>query len=241
MLDTNKFKSFVVNDKARAYKRGFIDLEMKLLDAQQQVNEITTILELGIGSGRKQEWWNDATTNNTLVAGVDHFDFRHEECAEWNKFDKWKRNQLMAEESFATRPRIKPLYRFTSYSTDTVKAVHSALNTSTIDVILDDSCEANYPAQKDALPVWKSSLSPTGCFISETPDGNGTPAWRSVSHEQRMQNFAELTEMGMIIFDMSEYRTDPQEDFASNYLGFYAHDLSVYQSVIDEYSKHILK
>lgn len=241
MLDTEKFKNLVAGDKCRAWKRGFIDFEIELLNAQQTVKEITHIVELGIGNGKKQEFWNDASTEDTAIGGVDHFDFRNPECSGFFKFDKWKKNQEMAEETFSTRSRIHTLYGCNSYSPDTPKSMVEKLKIDKFDVVLDDSCEANYPAQKHFITVWKDYISSTGCLITETPDGNGTSDWRSVSHEDRMKNFKELAEMGWIIFDMSEYRKDFHEDFSSNYIGFYAPDMSIYQSVIDKYKNHIVK
>jgi len=240
MLNVNNLESLFKETNARTYLRGFVPFFVDVLNAQQSVSPITSILELGIGAGLKHAAWHDASDANTTIGGIDHFDYRKTSMRNMGNFEHWKNCQINSENLFSTRERIKVLYD-KAYIESSVIKIKELMDVTSIDVIVDDSCAGPFEKVKPSLATWKNSISLKGCYISETPDGNGTPLWRSETIEEHFEHFRILREeQDMIVFDFSPIRIDFCLDYSSNFLGFYAPDMSIYQSVIDKYKQYII-
>jgi len=239
MVDVDSFVKMALFDKARAYKRGFFPFIVDAIRAQQQHNDITSIVEIGIGSGRNHVSWHDSSSEDTAVGGIDIFDYRLPKCANMSNFDKWKRNQIYALQDFENRPRIHTCYGMSGYEDSSIIALLEKMNRTKIDFVRDDGLTGPWEAVRGSFPPWKKYISEHGFFISETPDGNGTPTWWAESTETHLEHFAELKTHGLIVFDMSSFRDNDDPDFSSSYLGFWAPNMSLYTDLIGKYRQYI--
>jgi hypothetical protein len=124
------------------------------------------------------------------------------------------------------------------YIPETVDRALSAISTEKFDIVIDDGATV-WPDMRNSLPAWKSAVSDTGCYITETPDGNGD-SLRDMSMVLHQSRFEELVVHGMVIFDLSEFKDINENDHYGNFVGIWAPNINSYTAVIKKYEEYIV-
>ena len=94
---------------------------------------------------------------------------------------------------------------------------------------------------KDSLDVWKPYIDANGIFVTETPDGNGTPDWRAETYEEHMEHFAILAEKGITVLDLKSFQPDwavGDEDWESTFIGFWSPNPTIHDIIMAKYGKY---
>jgi len=240
MLDINKFKQTVdERDTLRFNMRGFTNFVADMLEAAQQQQPIKSLCEIGVSRGVKHRMWCDITTDDCEIVGVDIFDpDRPEHYALRNEISHIN-SLVVAKNRAHMYPKLTLILGEDGYIPETVDRALSAISSEKFDIVIDDGA-TTWPATKPSLPVWSRAVSDTGCYITETPTGNGDTQ-KDVSLAQNKIWFEELVVHGMVIFDLSEFKTNGDEHGAyGNFVGIWAPTINLYTTVVNKYKEYIV-
>lgn len=228
----------------RRHRRGFLPFYTDIL-AKIERNDLA---EIGVsGAGSQLQWHLDVGFKN--VIGVEVIDYpsmtirKNGKKLEGEIAEKWKRKieaGIASYESNGSPPEVQLFYGYSGYHEEDVDLVVSMSNSDKFDMIIDDGA-TGWPEMRLALPVWKKHLKDRGVFISETPDGNGTDQWRSMTMDEHLANFKEISEFGLRVYDMKEFQPEEARhviDVSSTYLGFYVNDEDYFSDILDKYERY---
>ena len=230
----------------RRVERGFAPFVIDTAQRALSNNTNPAIVELGISGGGSQLEWKEYF--NGSVYGVDLFcrDHRAKYQTElgFGYFrDNFERIALDTDNANIEMitAGIVPFWGYDAYTESTAVMVEEA-HTAPVDFVLDDAAPGG-GALNGLMSAWRSHISPTGCIVSETPFGNGTKHVFDMSTSVIQAHCNTLADQGMILFNMAEYaklRTPPITGYIMNYLGFYAHDYSLYADILKKYEHNIV-
>ena len=242
MLDVRKYRQksnrSQFRESTRSEKRGFTRFVADMLYASQQQQPIKSLCEIGVSRGRKQRMWCEVTTDDCEIVGVDvydpdnpyHYALRHEIV----HID----NLIHAKVQTAAYTKCTLVLGEDGYIPETVDRALSAISTEKFDIVIDDGA-TSWPDMRDSLPSWSRAISDTGCYITETPDGNGD-SMKDVSMMHHQIRFEELVVHGMVIFDLSEFKDGSDNNHYGNFVGIWAPNLDLYTTVIKKYEEYIV-
>ena len=242
MLDVRKYRQksnrSQFRESTRSEKRGFTRFIADMLYASQQQQPIKSLCEIGVSWGRKQRMWCEVTTDDCEIVGVDlyepdrpeHYELRHEITHIGALIDAKKKAVMYS--------KLTLLLGEDGYIPETVDRALSAISTEKFDIVIDDGA-TSWPDMRDSLPSWSRAISDTGCYITETPDGNGD-SMKDVSMMHHQIRFAELVVQGMVIFDLFKFKDINENDHYGNFVGIWAPNLDLYTTVIKKYEEYIV-
>ena len=236
MINIEHYNEQIIHE-SRSLSRGFTPIIVDMIHAQQTVKPVESVCEIGVSGGGKQLMWSTAMDHKFPVVGIDYID----PCD--SQFEQTEPHHVYEIRTTAldwTSPydNITLLLGKSGYITDTVTGalLHAP---DKFDLVFDDGA-TGWPLMRESLSVWKRGISPTGCYISETPDGNGDTIWGIVPLEEHLVNLASVSlNTGMIIFDTLAFAT-PDGSMNGHYLGIWAPDMEIYKSVIQKYEQYIV-
>ena len=238
MLDVKKWKKLADDESLRCSQRGFSNFVADMLYASQQQQPIKSLCEIGVSQGSKIRIWCEVTTDDCEIVGVDMFDpdnpyhyaLRHEIV----HIDNLIRAKAISDDI----SKLTLVLGEDGYIPETVDRALSAISTEKFDIVIDDGA-TSWPDMRDSLPAWKSAVSDTGCYITETPDGNGN-SMKDVSMMHHQIRFAEISVHGMVIFDLSVFKDIIENGHYGNFVGIWAPNLDLYATVIKKYEEYIV-
>jgi hypothetical protein len=239
MLDVIKYKQTAIDESLRCELRGFTNFVSDVLAAAQQQQPIKGLCEIGVSQGSKHRMWCEVTTDDCDIVGVDvydpdraeHYALRHEII----HID----NLIRAREVLEDYPKLSYVLGEDGYLAETVDRALSAISSDKFDIVLDDGATC-WPDMRNSLPSWSRAITATGCYITETPTGNGDTQ-KEVDLEQNKIWFEELVVHGMVIFDLSEFNQDGDEhDNYGNFVGIWAPNIDLYVTVVKKYEEYIV-
>jgi hypothetical protein len=232
----------------RSLERGFHVFSAIAADRSFQLTNSKTpsLVELGIGGGGSLLEWQDYFTGK--VYGCDLFCrdsksyYDNNDGYEYYRdhFD-WLCDDTDSAIKRLTEAGIANFWGVDAYSESTAKMIQTS-HGELIDFVLDDAAPSD-GALCGLIPAWKNYISQTGCIVSQTPFGNGTPSIVKLTREQCLEKCEILADQGMILFDMHEYATkdpNPRIENIISYLGFYSKDYSNYEELLKKYDHNIV-
>lgn len=255
MSETNRYINFEIY---RFAWRGFSPFYKDLLEHINGFKCINALCEIGISTGDKQIMWGEIYPMAKII-GIDILDPINSDptqepyCNMVDSVQVYKRRLEWQQLAFEKLKKlsvdnISYYHGFDGYSKDTANMISNIYGK--IDILIDDAA-IDWPEMRDAFPTWKDIIIADGIFISESPDGNGTPKYAAIDkevHLERMQWLAKHT--NQVVFDFKEFAFFPSKDIAppshnpwtieGNYLSIGCHDYSYYMPVIKKYEKYIV-
>lgn len=232
----------------RRVERGFSSFVAAAANRCFEITESAkpSLVELGIGGGGNHLQWQEYFTGD--IYGVDLFDNSKRDFYNTSDgygyyrdyFDELVEDTNNAQKSL-NEAGIKHYWGLDAYSESTAKIIADE-HQYPIDFVLDDAAPSD-GALRGLNPAWQNVLADTGCMITETPFGNGTPEVVSYSREKCMHYLNILADEGMILLDMSEYATkdpNPKIDYIISYLGFYSPNYNNYDELLQTYEHNIV-
>jgi hypothetical protein len=238
----------------RLADRGFYPFYETLLNHINSMFMVNRVMEIGVGGGFKITKWAQIFPNAGVV-GLDDFDIWMDENSE--KFKDYPRDEVDDALKFY-RTIYELCNKNAAYWADVWQNITlhrdidgycpSAVNIvmkeddRLFDIIVDDgACESLF--NRHVWDVWKDSLQTHGIFVNETPSGNGTPSYMSMTKAEHMEIFNFLAEeYGQVVFGFRQYANLEHEDknmSHSNYLSIRCHDYRLYMPVIEKF-KHCI-
>ena len=238
MLDVKKWKKLADDESLRCSQRGFSNFVADMLYASQQQQPIKSLCEIGVSQGSKIRIWCEVTTDDCEIVGVDMFDpdnpYHYELRHEIVHID----NLIHAKVQTAAYTKCTLVLGEDGYIPETVDRALSAISYEKFDIVIDDGA-TSWPDMRDSLPSWSRAISDTGCYITETPDGNGD-SMKDVSMMHHQIRFEELVVQGMVIFDLFKFKDINENDHYGNFVGIWAPNLDLYTTVIKKYEEYIV-
>jgi len=242
MLDINKYKQTVSTsargEPTRSEKRGFTNFVADMLEAAQQQQPIKSLCEIGVSWGHKQRMWCEVTTDDCEIVGVDIYDPDRPEHYALRNNHHHIDALIDAKKKAVMYPKLTLILGEDGYIPETVDIALSTISSEKFDIVIDDGA-VRWPNMRESLPSWSRAVSNTGCYITETPTGNGEPQ-QDVSLIQNKIWFEELVVQGMVIFDLSEFKDIIENDHYGNFVGIWAPNLDLYTTVIKKYEEYIV-
>lgn len=229
---------------SRPFFRGLLDIQYDLITCGQQNRPFTTVCELGIGGGGKQNLWKRCGAD--LVVGIDILDESEMKNPDGAQ-DKAAQENLI--------PGVEYYWNMDGYNANTLVLINRIF-----DLVLDDGDTGEifrtrifqdgtitkYTNKKNVLNVWRDWIADDGLFISETPDGYEFAEPRPL--EYHMPAFEHLASTGMVIFDTSKFKApiDLREtksrrvEHMSCHMGVYTKRWDIYKPAMEKYKDHII-
>ena len=238
MLDVKKWKKLADDESLRCSQRGFSNFVADMLYASQQQQPIKSLCEIGVSQGSKIRIWCEVTTDDCEIVGVDMFDPDNPYHYALRHDFVHIENLIHAKVQTAAYAKCTLVLGEDGYIPETVDRALSAISSEKFDIVLDDGATV-WPDMRNSLPAWGRAISDTGCYITETPDGNGD-SQKDVSMSQHQIRFEELVVQGMVIFDLSEFKDGSDNNHYGNFVGIWAPNIDFYATVIKKYEEYIV-
>ena len=234
--------------------RGFSPIVGDLIERLSETQDITSVLELGIGGGGSHEKWAQAGAD--IVGGIElfHPDVVNELIGGANMQEFWHQSYKFLHESTIPQngQRFKEpcVYRFSHgldvYADETPKEYHNQHGIDEWHIICDDSANG-VNLQHPFVPLWKDYLSQNGIMISMNPNGYGTDEARCASWSDNVNMFREHSQHGMVIFDCMPFVKDSwqHEQYGSiasgRWMGVYTPNMDLYRDIYLKYEEHVVE
>jgi hypothetical protein len=210
MLNLDDFKDHVVF--SRITDRGGRDILFDFMKKRNEIDPISSILELGIGGGGKHLIWTDilSDVDDRLVFGVERFSPNSDwaskmtpEILDWNM-----QNYEVAIRQFDNIENLYSFFGYNSYLPESVNAIKRHPKSRLLDIIIDDSSANTVlknPEKYNISDNWKDMIKQNGFIWSDTINGQGTDLTRNISYDDNMKVLKNFSEMGWVIFDMKKH------------------------------------
>lgn len=226
---------------SRKSRRGFLNFYIDIMPLVER----NDLCEIGISGSGNQIAWNEYGFKN--VVGIDVVDYPNmtyrkngapldeEAAAKWYK--KLHTGYSEIYMNYPDRDKIELYYGYSGYVKEDIDSVISQSRSKSFDIVIDDGA-TGWPTMEPGLDNWKSYIKSNGLYVTETPDGNGTDQWRSVSTEEHLSNYRELAKKGMMVYNMKEYQLEDAKDdinSSSTYIGVWSPNMEHFQEVLKKY------
>ena len=238
MLDVKKWRQSADGESLRCSLRGFSEFVADMLHASQQQQPIKSLCEIGVSQGSKIRIWCEVTTDDCEIVGVDMFDPDIPEHYALRHDIIHIDNLIHAKAQTAAYTKCTLVLGSDGYIPETVDRALSATSYEKFDIVIDDGA-TSWPDMRKSLPSWSRAISDTGCYITETPDGNGD-SMKDVSMMHHQIRFDEIVVHGMVIFDLSAFKDINENAHYGNFVGIWAPNLDLYANVIKKYEEYIV-
>lgn len=207
---------------------------------------INNMVEFGVGGGGKHVFWSNVFREGN-VYGIEIFHPEAERVKGWGQemIDWHMVGYELSIHQASSEPNLTLLHGYDGYLQESVDEIKKHLGDNKLDLIVDDgNPNGNKTASNriDVQDLWKDTLAEDGFFWSDTILGQGTgdaeELYNTFENEQYIKNFAER---GWVIFDLTKYSAyDNLRANSNSYFGIWAHDLTLYGDILQNYEDCIL-
>jgi hypothetical protein len=240
MIDTKKLYELHINEVKiqRTAARGFMQFMCSIIDDIQNVKPVVNYLELGVSGAGAHSRFSKAGTPNVYGVERVHPDKIKGIATEENDMHSYNTAMQVINEC----GNITVLFGESAYAETTPIQLSELSGIPQYDIVNDDAA-TDWPRMRHSLAVWKTSIDPNGAFFTEVPDGMGVESWWAMSREDHINNYKELAQDGLVVFDLEcDKIVVPgfEKDWDAHFFGLWMPNWNIGKRTIENYRHAIV-